>query len=51
MSKPTTKSAEKFAELSNRGFSFKQIGNFWKLPAKNIAAYAGQARRKGLLSN
>lgn len=49
MSKSVTKSAERYAALANRGFTSKQISNFWKLPIKNIASFAGQARRKGLL--
>lgn len=50
MSKQTVKSAESFAALSNHGFSNKQISNFWRLPIKNIASFAGAAKRKGLLS-
>lgn len=44
-----TKSIKRYVELSQRGFSNKQIAIFWKCGLMCVAGYAAQAKRKGLV--
>lgn len=47
--KNSTMSMENYARLANRGFTNKQIAVYWRTGAANIAAYAANAKRFGLI--
>jgi len=47
--KAVVHTSEDYAKLAKR-FSNKQIATFWHTSLKSIASYAGNARRKGLIS-
>lgn len=44
-----TMSMENYARLAKRGFTNKQIAVYWRTRVANIAAYAANARRSGLI--
>ena len=47
--KKNTMSMENYARLANRGFTNKQIAVYWRTGSANIAAYAANAKRFGLI--
>jgi hypothetical protein len=44
-----TMSMENYARLSQKGFTNKQIAVYWRTGLANIAAYAANAKRMGLI--